>query len=63
VVLLEAKMMHRTRAASPHPMAKITGMVYLIYFLTAILAEILLGRKLVAYGTRQISSRPHATSF
>ena len=43
-------MMHRTRAASPHPMAKITGMVYLIYFLTAILAEILLGRKLVAYG-------------
>jgi hypothetical protein len=56
-------MLHRTRAASPHPMAKITGMVYLIYFLTAILAEILLGRKLVAYGTRQISSRPHATSF
>ncbi|MGA3033728.1 MAG: DUF4386 domain-containing protein [Terracidiphilus sp.] len=36
--------------AAPHPRARITGIVYLLYFLTAILAEILLGRKLVGYG-------------
>ena len=29
--------------------ARITGVVYLLYFLTAILADILVGRKLVAY--------------
>ena len=44
------RMMDRTRAASPSPRARMTGVVYLLYFLTAILAEILVGRKLVAYG-------------
>jgi hypothetical protein len=43
-------MMERIREASPRFKARITGVVYLLYFLTAILAEILVGRKLVAYG-------------
>ena len=37
-------------ALPPRPAARITGVVYLVYFLTAIFAEILVGRKLVAYG-------------
>jgi hypothetical protein len=32
------------------PRARVTGIVYLLYFLTAILAEILVGRKLIGYG-------------
>ena len=39
-------------ALPPRPAARITGVVYLVYFLTAIFAEILVGRKLVAYGCR-----------
>lgn len=34
----------------PQPRAKLTGVVYLLYFLTAILAQFLLGHKIVAYG-------------
>jgi hypothetical protein len=36
--------------APPRSNARITGAVYLIYFLTAILAQVLLGRGLVVYG-------------
>ena len=43
-------MIERIRAASPHTRARMTGIVYLLYFLMAILAEILVGRKLVGYG-------------
>jgi len=43
-------MMEWIRQTSSHPRARITGVVYLLYFLTAILAQILVGRKLVAYG-------------
>jgi hypothetical protein len=43
-------MMERIRAALRFPNARITGVVYLLYFLTAILAAVLVGRKLVAYG-------------
>jgi hypothetical protein len=43
-------MMERTRTASPRTRARMTGIVYLLYFLTAILAEILVERKLVVYG-------------
>jgi Domain of unknown function (DUF4386) len=42
--------MEQSQQASPHPRARITGIVYLLYFLTAILAELLVGRKLVGYG-------------
>jgi Domain of unknown function (DUF4386) len=42
--------MERIREGSPRFKARITGVVYLLYFLTAILAEILVGRKRVAYG-------------
>jgi hypothetical protein len=38
------------REASLRPRARTTGVVYLLYFLTAILAQLLVGRKLVAYG-------------
>ena len=41
---------NRLGRASPRPRARITGVVYLLYFLTAILAQFLVGRKLVAYG-------------
>ncbi|MGA7472894.1 MAG: DUF4386 family protein, partial [Candidatus Sulfotelmatobacter sp.] len=33
-----AAMMKRIAEASPRPMARITGVVYLLYFLTAVLA-------------------------
>jgi hypothetical protein len=36
--------------AQQNPNARMTGAVYLLYFLAAILAEFLTGRKLVAYG-------------
>lgn len=42
--------MKRIREASPLLRARITGAVYLLYFLTAILAQLLLGRGLVASG-------------
>jgi hypothetical protein len=43
-------MMERIREVSPRFKARITGVVYLLYFLTAVLAHFLVGRKLVAYG-------------
>ncbi len=42
--------MKRVREVSPRFKARITGVVYLLYFLTAMLAQLLVGRKLVAYG-------------
>jgi hypothetical protein len=36
------------RETLPCPRARITGVVYLLYFLMALLAEFLVGRKLVA---------------
>ncbi len=42
--------MKRIREMSPRFKARITGVIYLLYFLTAILAQFLVGRKLVAYG-------------
>ena len=43
-------MMERIRELSSQPRARITGVVYLLYFLTAILAQFMAGRNLVAYG-------------
>ena len=37
--------------ALPDPRARVTGVVYLSYFLAAILAQLLLGRNFVGYGT------------
>jgi Domain of unknown function (DUF4386) len=45
-----AVMTERIAEALPRPRARITGVVYLLYFLTAIFATILVGRKLIAYG-------------
>jgi hypothetical protein len=45
-----AVLTNRLGRASPRPRARITGVVYLLYFLTAIFAQLLIGRKLVAYG-------------
>jgi len=43
-------MMERMAEASSHPRARITGVVYLLYFLTAISAEVFIGRgRLVPY--------------
>ncbi len=43
-------MMERTAGASPRPRARITGVVYLLYFLTAVSAEVFVGqRRPVAY--------------
>jgi len=42
--------MERIPEASPHPRARLTGVVYLLYFLTAVSAEVFIGRgRLVAY--------------
>jgi uncharacterized protein DUF4386 len=43
-------MSERIAEEPPRSNARITGVVYLIYFLTAILAEFLIGRGLVGYG-------------
>jgi hypothetical protein len=43
-------MMEQIREALPRRKARITGVVYLLYFLTAIVAQFLVGRKLIAYG-------------
>jgi hypothetical protein len=40
----------RNAEASQGPRARTTGVVYLLYFLTAVLGELLLSRKLVVYG-------------
>ncbi|MGD0468458.1 MAG: DUF4386 domain-containing protein [Terriglobales bacterium] len=43
-------MMERITEASPRPRARITGVIYLLYFLTAVSAEVFVGRgRLVAY--------------
>ncbi len=42
--------MEQTRATSPYSRARMTGIVYLLYFLTAIVAQILVGGKLAVYG-------------
>ena len=43
-------MMERIAEAPPHPMARIIGGVYLLYFLTAVGAEVFVGRgRLVVY--------------
>jgi hypothetical protein len=43
-------MLERIAETSPRPRARITGVVYLLYFLTAISAEVFVGRsRLVAY--------------
>ena len=43
-------MMERTANTSPSPRARITGVVYLLYFLTAVSSEVFVGRsRLVAY--------------
>jgi hypothetical protein len=39
-----------TAEASRTPRARITGVVYLLYFLTAMLGQYLVGQKLVVYG-------------
>jgi Domain of unknown function (DUF4386) len=45
-------MMERNAEASPRPRARITGVVYLLYFLTAVSAEVFVGRgRLVAFDT------------
>jgi len=42
--------MERIAEASPRPRARITGVVYLLYFLTSVSAEVFVGRsRLVAY--------------
>lgn len=43
-------MMNWIARAQRNPHARISGVVYLLYFLTAILAELLTDRKLVAFG-------------
>ena len=53
-------MMEWIARAVRNPHARMTGVVYLLYFLTAILAEFLVGRKLVAYG---IATNLIATAF
>jgi hypothetical protein len=45
-----AEMTLRVAVTRPHPRARITGFVYLLYFLTAILAQFLTGRSLLAAG-------------
>jgi hypothetical protein len=43
-------MMERIAEASPHPRARITGVIYLLYFLTAISADTVVGQgRLVLY--------------
>jgi Domain of unknown function (DUF4386) len=43
-------MMDRIAEGSPRPRARITGVIYLLYFLTAVSAEVLVGRsRLVLY--------------
>jgi hypothetical protein len=37
-------------ATSPSPRGRITGVVYLLYFLTAVFSQFLVSRKLVVYG-------------
>jgi Domain of unknown function (DUF4386) len=43
-------MMERIAASSARPRGRITGVVYLLYFLTAIFGQLLLSRKVAVYG-------------
>jgi hypothetical protein len=52
-------MMEWIRESSPRSRARITGAVYLAYFLTAILAQVLMSQKLIAFG---IAANLFATS-
>ena len=45
-----AAMMEWVRETSPRFRARVTGTVYLLYFLTAILAQVLISQKLIAFG-------------
>jgi hypothetical protein len=45
-----AAVTHRMPESPLGPRARLTGVVYLLYFLTAILAQLLLGRKLTGFG-------------
>lgn len=45
-----AAMIEWARETSPRFRARVTGTVYLLYFLTAILAQVLIGQKLIAFG-------------
>ena len=45
-----AAITHRMAKTSPRPSARLTGIVYLLYFLMAILAQLLIGRKLIGLG-------------
>lgn len=45
-----AAITHRMAETPARPRARLTGVVYLLYFLTAILAQLLLGRKLTGFG-------------
>jgi hypothetical protein len=50
-------MMERTAETSPRPRARLTGVVYLLYFLTAISAEVFIGRgRLVLYDAGNLIS-------
>jgi hypothetical protein len=43
-------MIEGSEVKSPNPRARMTGAVYLLYFVTAILSQFLVSRKLVIYG-------------
>ena len=40
----------RMAAAAPAPRARITGVVYLLYFMTGVMGQFLVSRKLIVYG-------------
>ena len=43
-------MTERIAESSPSPRARMTGIVYLLYFLTAVVAQLSVSRKMVGYG-------------
>ena len=43
-------MTERIAESSPSPRARMTGVVYLLYFLTAVVAQLFVSRKMVGYG-------------
>jgi hypothetical protein len=45
-----AEITYRMAKTSPRPSARLTGIVYLLYFLMAIVAQLLVGRKLIGLG-------------
>lgn len=50
VALADSKAPEQAGGTSPLPRARITGFVYLLYFLTAVFAQFLVGRRLTEYG-------------